>query len=265
MSAYSWIRTGTVTCTHGSTIVVGFGTNWTTLPVQAGDEFTQDNVMSYEVVNVIDDTHLSIDRGFEGDTLTGTYAIRHNFSPLGQSLLTSVQQTLNIFRTLMGGVPVQFVEGTPSAPALDGAFAVNELNDTLFVQRAGAWVSVGGGGGGGSSAGNTVTPLGTLGATAVVDVTTHRIFTGTLGQPATAILPTIPGGSANTFVAVLMRLVQDTTGSRALAAQTGVTWAGSGYVPGLNPAPGSIADIEFTSFDGGATWVAAIVNQTAGS
>lgn len=265
MGAYSWIRTGTVACTPASNIVVGTATAWTSVPLAAGDEFTADNRVGYEIVNVIDDTHIQIDRAWESDAYIGAYAVKKNFSPLGATLMAAVQQTLNIFKTLLGGTPVQFVAGVPAAAAIDGVFALDTLNDTLYVQQAGAWTPIAGTGGGGGAGGGAVTPLGTLGATTNVDVSTARIFTATLGAAACSIKPATTGIADNVFVTVLMRLTQDATGSRALAAAAGVTWAGSSNVPGINPAPGSLIDVQYSSFDGGRTWVAAIVSQTAGA
>lgn len=110
-----------------------------------------------------------------------------------------------------------------------------------------------------------VAPLGVLGSSATVDASVSRVFTATLGASTCAFLPTTSGLPDSLFLAVLVRFTQDSVGNRALAAVAGVTWTGSGFIPGLNSAPGSTADVEYISFDSGATWVASVINQTQGS
>ena len=59
-----WYRTGTVSLATGSANVVGNGTSWAGA-VRHGATFTTDFVRLYEVVEVADDRHLTLDRPYE--------------------------------------------------------------------------------------------------------------------------------------------------------------------------------------------------------
>ncbi len=221
-----WIESGSIALSNGSAIVAGSGTGFQTAGVSPGDIFTPDGLQICQVESVQSDVSLTLSKPWTGaSTPEGT------FQPY------SVIQNLSpLGATLLAAVS----------------------NLTANVQALIAKPSIVG-------TSNLVVDLGVLGASTTVDCSVNRIFTGTLGFNGCAILPTTTGLPAAGFVAVMMRLTQDATGGRSLAAQAGVTWAGSGFVPGINQAPGSMIDLEYTSYDGGETWVANVVNQTIGS
>ncbi|MBB3267576.1 hypothetical protein FHW79_005237 [Azospirillum sp. OGB3] len=64
-----WYRTGTVSLATGSAGVVGNGTSWAGA-VRPGATFTTDFVRLYEVVEVADDRHLTLDRPYEASVET---------------------------------------------------------------------------------------------------------------------------------------------------------------------------------------------------
>jgi len=109
----------------------------------------------------------------------------------------------------------------------------------------------------------TVVDLGELTTSSVtIDVSSNRVFEATLGSQVASYAISLDAGSqpADGFLVVLLRLVQGIDGGRALLPATGITWA-NGYVPGINPAPGAVADIEYASYDGGASWTAAVIDM----
>lgn len=222
----SQYRTGTLSVTPGATAVTGTGTAWMSA-IKAGDLLTIGPADPVGIVAAVtSDTALTLEApGWQGAAYNGApYAIVRDFDP------------------------------NSGAPLL----AYGDINTAVVVNRAIV------------ALGNYITrtaqvaALGAIGASLSVDVTRNRVFTGTLTAPVCALTLTASGLPNTTFLTVLFRLTQDATGSRALGAAAGVTWAGSGYIPGLNPAAGARADIEYTSFDGGASWVAALVQQTMG-
>jgi len=82
-SAGALYRVGTVSVTNLSVNVVGVGSQWVNdlIAVAIGDLFTLDMKTWYEVIAITDDTHITLDRGFEG--ITGSnlnYAIIRNTS-----------------------------------------------------------------------------------------------------------------------------------------------------------------------------------------
>lgn len=76
-----WYRTGTVNVTKDSPYIVGSGTYWLSASLHAGDTFTLDGAQDYEVLEVVDDTHLTLATPYLGTTsTTQTYAINRSFS-----------------------------------------------------------------------------------------------------------------------------------------------------------------------------------------
>jgi hypothetical protein len=109
----------------------------------------------------------------------------------------------------------------------------------------------------------TVVDLGELTTSSVtIDVSSNRVFAATLGSQVASYAISLDAGSqpADGFLVVLLRLIQGVDGGRALLPATGINWA-NGYVPGINPAPGAVADIEYASYDGGASWTAAVIDM----
>ncbi|RJF86645.1 hypothetical protein D3874_06100 [Oleomonas cavernae] len=94
-----------------------------------------------------------------------------------------------------------------------------------------------------------------------IDVSSDRVFQATLGATVGAYAISLDAGTqpADTFIVVVLRLIQGTAGGRALLPASGITWA-NGYVPGINPAPGAVADIEYTSYDSGVSWTAVVID-----
>ncbi|SUC52464.1 hypothetical protein [Pseudoalteromonas nigrifaciens] len=82
-SAGAWYRVGTVNVTKNNAAVTGVGSSWQNdvIAIAIGDAFTIDAKTWYEVIAVDSDTSITLDRGFEGTTASGTnYAILRNTS-----------------------------------------------------------------------------------------------------------------------------------------------------------------------------------------
>jgi uncharacterized membrane protein len=76
-------RVGSVDLVTGNAVIVGVGTKWLTdvIAVAIGDLFTIDMSVWYEVIAITDDTHITLDRVYEGGTIVGyNYAILRNTS-----------------------------------------------------------------------------------------------------------------------------------------------------------------------------------------
>ena len=86
-----WYKSGTVSVTNGSASVVGVDTLWAT-QAAAGDMFTLDGSIFYEVLSVTDNTHLALASIYAGTTLSAqAYAIIRNFTST-----TNAQLALNL-------------------------------------------------------------------------------------------------------------------------------------------------------------------------
>lgn len=70
----SWYRTGTVTVTNGSTVVIGSGTAFVA-SARVGDAFIGPNGAIHEITNIASDTALSIYPAYVSATLVGNYTI----------------------------------------------------------------------------------------------------------------------------------------------------------------------------------------------
>jgi hypothetical protein len=104
-----------------------------------------------------------------------------------------------------------------------------------------------------------VTALGTIvSPTLALDLTLVRAFTCRIATNVALVLTT------NTPPAVLITglivITQDAVGSRDIAWPNNFRWQG-GYAPSLSVVPGATDILQVTTFDGGATWFAAIALQ----
>ena len=86
MSTYTrWYREGTVSATNNSSTIIGTNTYWLTAGLHTGDILKLGG-SDYEILSVIDDTHLTIASVFSGATGEGkSYAIVRNFTSTMQS------------------------------------------------------------------------------------------------------------------------------------------------------------------------------------
>lgn len=229
MSQY---KLGTVTVANGSLTVTGQGTAWAGA-ITAGDLLLIGPGDPVAVVaSVQSATSLTLEgAGWQGPTYATptAYALHRDFEP----------------RT--------------GAPLL----SPGDINTVAVFNRA--VVALANAGAGAATPTPTVVSLGTLTGAVTVDCSVSRAFTATLGAATVTITPTTAGVAATAFLRVVMRLTQDASGSRALGQTATVTWAGSGYVPGLNAAAGAMADVEYISTNGGQSWVASLIQQTAGT
>ena len=120
-----WYTTGSVTLA-ASTAVVGSGTSWTS-QLNQGDMFTADHQTMYQVMAIIDDTHLTLDRAFAGTVGAGlSYAVIRNFtnatnSDVAARLAATIAANQAFFSgQLLGRWP----DGSVAAPT------VSFINDT---------------------------------------------------------------------------------------------------------------------------------------
>lgn len=89
----TWYRTGTVAVTNGSPNIVGTGTSWTG-SVDQGHAFRAPDGRLYEVMNVVDDTHITLATNYEGSSTSGQPYSMHPTQGLVRSLAQSVRQLL---------------------------------------------------------------------------------------------------------------------------------------------------------------------------
>lgn len=118
-------------------------------------------------------------------------------------------------------------------------------------------------GAGGGGAAVPVVVLGNMGSAKAINMGLGGAFSGTLNAATCAVTLSNPALGAS-YVVRLLKLTQDATGGRAVTWPASVTWQG-GYAPALGPAAGAVDVILLTSFDGGATWYAAIAGQYPGA
>ena len=179
-----WYRTGTVAVTNGSPTVTGTGTLWiTNAGVAAGDVFTVDSVTLYEVQAIGSDGSITLDRNFAGSTASGiNYAIIHNFSPLGATLLASVNALVAAFTNTQPYELDKFIAGAPAASQIvyERIFAIN------ITLPAGLTGSLG-------KAGNAAT------ASTMFNIQKNGTTVGTMVFGASATVPSFTFTSAITF------------------------------------------------------------------
>lgn len=96
--ASSWFRSGTVSVTQNQVLVQGFNTAWVNhlTPIGVGDAFTTDFHTVYEVVDVLSDTQIRLDRPYAGSSGAKVpYAIiRNGSSNFSVRTAASVQKSL---------------------------------------------------------------------------------------------------------------------------------------------------------------------------
>lgn len=113
-----------------------------------------------------------------------------------------------------------------------------------------------------SSISSPVVSLGTVSGSVSLNCNSSAVFTLTLGSNLVSIQPTASGTFPNQYIAVTVVVTQDATGGRGLGGVNGVTWNGGrnggGYTPIISPYPGAVTYLVYTSFNGGATWVASV-------
>lgn len=95
----SWFRTGTVTVTNGSNMVVGFGTAWRTsaTPPEVGDIFSVDGKALYEIIAIPSETSIKLHKQYDETTASKTpYGIIRNTSAtINTRLAAQVTLALN--------------------------------------------------------------------------------------------------------------------------------------------------------------------------
>lgn len=96
-----WYQTGTVSVTQGSTALTGVGTNWAGAGIKAGDIFTIDNSVLYEVLTVNSNTDITLATAFAGVTgETLNYSIIRNFAATMQAeIAAQVALLVNKYET----------------------------------------------------------------------------------------------------------------------------------------------------------------------
>jgi hypothetical protein len=105
-----------------------------------------------------------------------------------------------------------------------------------------------------------VANLGTVAASALtIDLTTQRAYAFTLAN-ANLALTVITSTSSNIFVTGMVVITQDGIGSRDITWPVNFRWQG-GFSPSLSTVPGSTDILQVSTFDGGASWFAAIAMQ----
>jgi hypothetical protein len=101
--------------------------------------------------------------------------------------------------------------------------------------------------------------LGTVTApTLTIDFTVQRAASLTLAANLALTVKTTTGNSV--FVTGMMVITQDGVGSRDITWPGNFRWQG-GYSPALSTVPGSTDILQVSTFDGGASWFAAIALQ----
>ena len=94
----AWFRSGKVSITKNQTIVQGFSTAWINhlTPIGVGDAFTTDFSVFYEVVEVLSDTQIKLDRAYAGTSGSKVpYAmVRNGSSNFSVRTAAAVQKSL---------------------------------------------------------------------------------------------------------------------------------------------------------------------------
>ena len=102
----SWFRSGTVSVTNQQIVVQGFSTAWVNhiTPIGVGDAFTTDFSIFYEIVEVLSDTQVKLDRAYAGSNGSKVpYAIvRNGSSNFAVRTAAAVQKSLNWYQEQLG-------------------------------------------------------------------------------------------------------------------------------------------------------------------
>lgn len=138
----TWVRTGTVAVTNGSTTVTGTGTAWVDT-VNVGDAFHGPDGRVYEIASVVSATQLTLATTYLGTTASAQgYAIQPTRS-VARQLVQEVQQLLTDFSTVRDNAGQgRFAVGSLGAP---GISFLTDL-DTGMRRSANNRVSMVGGG-----------------------------------------------------------------------------------------------------------------------
>lgn len=104
-----------------------------------------------------------------------------------------------------------------------------------------------------------VTDLGNVSAAITIDTTLIQRFTMTLVNDAAI---TLTNASGTGYISVLFAITQGNDGSYSLTYPPNFRWQG-GFSPSLSTSVGATDILQALSFDGGATWLAAIALQAA--
>nr|WP_175428721.1 pyocin knob domain-containing protein [Azospirillum argentinense] len=90
-----WYRTGSVSLTQGSAVVVGAGATLWASALRAGMVFTTDFTTLYEVTAVTDDSHLTLDRPWTGSAVTGAaYAVIYGGAAISNAEIVAELMTM---------------------------------------------------------------------------------------------------------------------------------------------------------------------------
>lgn len=120
----AWYRLGRVGVTFGSATVTGVNTNWILSPTPplAGDLFSIDNSVFYEVINVVSDTEITLERAFEAPSNADTpYAIIRNTSAtINSRLAAQVTKALNQKQKMIDDQNNWLVSTNPTEKFTDG-------------------------------------------------------------------------------------------------------------------------------------------------
>lgn len=105
-----------------------------------------------------------------------------------------------------------------------------------------------------------VADLGTVSAAALtIDLTSKRAYAFILAN-ANLTLTVISSTGSSIFVTGMVVITQDGIGSRDITWPLNFRWQG-GFSPSLSTVPGSTDILQVSTFDGGASWFAAIAMQ----
>jgi len=120
--------TGTATVTNASAAILGIGTAWLS-NVAAGDTFTGPNAVTYTVLSVTDDTHLTLSVVYGGPTLAGqTYSIGRNRSYPLYSLGSDTYNEIIGIEAI--SIAAAANDTHPLNPSVSSDWDANDLRDT---------------------------------------------------------------------------------------------------------------------------------------
>ena len=130
------------------------------------------------------------------------------------------------------------------------------------IRYFGSTGSSGSGGAGGPAGGGKVVDMGTVGASAQVDLNYGSVFKLVLSQPTCSLTFAVPG--TFTFLSIVLRVTQSSGGSNEISWPENVGWNG-GFAPSLSSAPGAVDYVQLVSFDAGSTWEGTVAISAPGT
>ena len=114
----AWYRTGTVDVTNGSATIVGTGTNWVDT-IQAGWGFVGPDGRTYEVLDIVNDTEVTLAEIYAGGTLTGQSYKAFPTMSLTADLAAQFQAIGADFQAMIDGPGAgKFADGTEALPSI---------------------------------------------------------------------------------------------------------------------------------------------------